>query len=127
MNVLEVIDHKSLGGDDLSTHYAGENGPQPGHCHYGPGHRLAMRILSSESVCNAMPFPESLPMRQIILQCQGEWELCKWMRMYVVNRPGVAGAVLQSPPSLTDYLSECTLWKYLLYIFNKPSFPNGKS
>ena len=30
----------------------------------------------------------------------------------VVNRPGVAGAVLQSPPSLIDSLSH-GLWKYL--------------
>ena len=48
MNVLEVIDHKSLGGDDLSTHYAGENEPQPGHCHDGPGHGLELRVLSGK-------------------------------------------------------------------------------
>ena len=64
MNVLEVIDHKSLGGDDLSTHYAGETEPQPGHCHDGPGHGLAMQVLSSKVY--AMPFPENLPMQMII-------------------------------------------------------------
>ena len=48
MNVLEVIDHKSFGGDDLATHYAGENEPQPGHCHDGPGHGLAIQVLSSK-------------------------------------------------------------------------------
>ena len=30
----------------------------------------------------------------------------------VINRPGVAGAVLQSPPSLTHSLSH-GLWKYI--------------
>ena len=47
MNLLAVIDHKSLGVNDLSTHYAGENEPLPGHCHDGPVHGLAMRVLSS--------------------------------------------------------------------------------
>ena len=65
MNVFKVTKHKSLGGDNLSTHRAGENEPQPGHCHDGPGHGLAMRVVQ-QSVCNAMPFPENLPMQQII-------------------------------------------------------------
>ena len=29
----------------------------------------------------------------------------KWWVLGLVNRPGVAGAVLQTPPLLTDYLS----------------------
>ena len=60
MNVLEVIDHKSLGGDDLSTHYAGENETQPGHCHDGPGQCEFCPANLPESL------PENLPMRQII-------------------------------------------------------------
>ena len=48
MNVLKVIEQKTLGGDDLSTHLAGENEPQPGYCHDGPGHGLAMRIFLSK-------------------------------------------------------------------------------
>ena len=28
-----------------------------------------------------------------------------------INRPGVAGAVLQSPPLLIKSVSQCTLWK----------------
>ena len=36
---------------------------------------------------------------------------------WIFNRPGVAGAVLQSPPSLTDSVIKCTLWKYLQQTF----------
>ena len=61
MNVLEVIDHKSLGGDDLSTHYAGENKPQPGHCHDGPGHGLAIRVLSSKVYAMRCHFQKTFP------------------------------------------------------------------
>ena len=39
----------------------------------------------------------------------------------LVNRPGVAGAVLQSPPWLTDWLINCLsdgLWKYIQNLVN---------
>ena len=76
MNVLKVIEQKTLGGDDLSTHYAGENEPQPGCCHDGPGHGLAVRVLSSKVYAMQCHFQKY----------EGEWELCKWMRMDVLFR-----------------------------------------
>ena len=57
-----------------------------------------------------------------------EYFLVGVLLQYIINRPGVAGAVLQSPPSLIDSLSVlCGNIFVTLYIFNKPSFPNGKS
>ena len=48
-----------------------------------------------------------------------------------INRPGVAGAVLQSPPSLINsfiqWLMVCGNIFITLYTFNNPSFPNCKS
>ena len=36
------------------------------------------------------------------------------------NRPGVARAVLQSPPSVINWFIKCTLWKYLHWLLIGP-------
>ena len=45
-------------------------------------------------------------------------------RVWIFNRPGVAGAVLQSPPWLIHWLSE---WSFSPNIFQTLSIPNRKS
>ena len=56
-------------------------------------------------------------LKSLINACQACQRFLKAIQIPVFNRPGVAGAVLQTPPSLIKSLIH-GLWKYIQGIVN---------